>query len=39
MERGENDYIYITGQTRDGRYVKYNFANRLVAVYKESWFY
>ena len=36
MERGENDYIYITGQTRDGRYVKYNFANRLVAVYKRK---
>tara|TARA_R100001377_G_C3184331_1_gene107925 strand:- start:70 stop:1218 length:1149 start_codon:yes stop_codon:yes gene_type:complete len=28
------DYIYITGQTRDGRYEKYNFSNRLVAVYR-----
>tara|TARA_B100001939_G_scaffold347269_1_gene368359 strand:- start:145 stop:1299 length:1155 start_codon:yes stop_codon:yes gene_type:complete len=35
-ERGDKNYIYITGQTRDGRYVKYNFSNRLVAVYKRK---
>ena len=33
-ERTPNDYDYITGMSRDGRYVKYNFSNRLVAVYK-----
>ena len=35
FERVEDkDYIYITGQTRDGRYKKYHFSNRLVAVYR-----
>jgi hypothetical protein len=27
------EHIYITGHTRDGRYGKYNFLNRLVSVY------
>jgi hypothetical protein len=35
-ERAINDNIYITGQTRDGRYAKYNFSNRLVAKYKRK---
>ena len=35
FERVEDeDWIYITGQSRDGRYVKYHFSNRLVAVYR-----
>ena len=34
FQRTPNDNDYITGMSRDGRYVKYNFANRLVAVYK-----
>ena len=34
--RDVNDHIYITGQTRDGRYAKYNFSNRLVAKYKRK---
>jgi hypothetical protein len=28
--------IYITGQSRDGKYRKYNFLNRLVAVYERK---
>jgi len=35
-ERAIDDNIYITGQTRDGRYAKYNFSNRLVAKYKRK---
>jgi len=35
-KRSEDSYIYITGMTRDGRYKKYNFSNRLVAVYKRK---
>jgi len=35
-KRGTDDYVYITGMGRDGRYKKYNFTNRLVAVYKRK---
>jgi len=35
-KRGDKNHIYITGQTRDGRYAKYNFTNRLVAKYKRK---
>ncbi len=32
----DKSYIYITGQSRDGRYEKYHFTNRLVAVYRKK---
>tara|TARA_B100000927_G_C16426390_1_gene453658 strand:- start:86 stop:1240 length:1155 start_codon:yes stop_codon:yes gene_type:complete len=32
----DKSYIYITGQSRDGRYKKYHFTNRLVAVYEKK---
>ena len=36
FKRGINNYIYITGQSRDKKYKKYKFTNRLVAVYKRK---
>jgi hypothetical protein len=36
FQRSEKNYFYITGMSRDGRYIKYNFSNRLVAVYKKK---